>query len=290
VFKRAWRDTEQNTPEPLFRAASDASEIVELIAERIIQFAKGRTKVFSLNQLCAELQGDQMVLCAAEFLEERRDYSLDRVVERVLRATAVPNHPFHVYTDSGLAKRAAWESAWAAQRSADAGGSSVAAADPPEYSQGSRGKSTDFLRTEYWQHRGRLDVPKERFIAFSEVPGRTGTETYYAWAGWTPAQRLKAILTVDEELEDSGIPLGDRIGLLDSAWRLLPDVAREDATAATRLKAELQALVGPDGPSRELIQDWRKRFPPPTSRATRNNRAVAAREEDDSDTEEAEES
>jgi len=45
----------------------------------------------------------------------------------------------------------------------------------------------------------------------------------------------------------------------------LPDVAREDAAAATRLKAELQALVGPEGPSPQLIEDWTKRFPPPTT-------------------------
>ena len=102
-----------------------------------------------------------------------------------------------------------------------------------------------FVATEYWQLRGKLDVPKERFIAFTEVPGRAGVETLYGWAGWTPLQRLKAILAIDEELEDAAVPLADRIGLLDSAWRLLPDVAREDAAAATRLKAELQALVAP---------------------------------------------
>ena len=122
------------------------------------------------------------------------------------------------------------------------------------YRQGSRGKSTDFLRNEFWHLRGKLDVPKERFIAFTEVPGRTGTDTLYGWAGWTPLQRLRAILAIDEELEDGGVPLADRAGLLDSAWRLLPDVAREDAAVAARLKAELQALVGPEGQSRETME------------------------------------
>ena len=46
----------------------------------------------------------------------------------------------------------------------------------------------------------------------------------------------------------------------------LPDAAWEDAKAAGRLKAELQALVGPEGPSREMLEDWRERFPPPRSR------------------------
>lgn len=52
-------------------------------------------------------------------------------------------------------------------------------------------------------------------------------------------------------------------GLLDSAWRLLPDVARQDAAAATRLRAELSALVGPGGPSREVLEAWRSKFPAP---------------------------
>jgi hypothetical protein len=147
----------------------------------------------------------------------------------------------------------------------------------------------DFLRSEFWALRGRFDVPKERFVAFTEVPGRTGAEALFGWAGWTPTQRLKVILAIDEELEDSGIPLSDRIGLLDSAWRLLPGVAREDIVAATRLKAELQALVGPEGPSREQIEDWRRRFPPPTIRTSRTKPLTVTREPADSTTEETEE-
>ncbi len=168
---------------------------------------------------------------------------------------AVPSHRFHVYKPAGLVKREVWERTWADQRLEDAG-DCVTPEAPPPYASG------DFLKPEYWQLRGKLDVPKERFIAFTEVPGRTGAETLYGWAGWTPTQRIKAMLAIDEDLEDAAIPLADRIGLLDSAWRLLPDAAREDAASAARLKAELQALVGPDGPSKEQLEDWKKRFPP----------------------------
>jgi hypothetical protein len=193
----------------------------------------------------------------------------------------VPNQRFHLYKPAGLVKREAWERTWADQRREDAG-ENVTPEMPPGYG------NADFLKTEYWQLRGKLDVPKERFIAFTEVPGRSGAETLYGWAGWTPLQRLKAILAIDEELEDGGIPLADRAGLLDSAWRLLPDVAREDSAAAARLKAELQALVGPEGPSREMVEAWGKRFPPPTTRGARTRRAAARREEAVEGDEEAE--
>lgn len=92
---------------------------------------------------------------------------------------------------------------------------------------------------------------------------------------------MKAILAIDEELEDASVPLTDRIGLLDSAWRLLPDVAREDAAAANRFKAELQALVGIEGPSSALIEDWKKRFPPPSARAAGARKVSTTEVEED---------
>jgi len=136
------------------------------------------------------------------------------------------------------------------------------------------------------------DEVQERFIAFTEVPGRSRVEMLYGWAGWTPTQRLKAMLRIDEELEAAAVALADRIGLLDSAWRLLPEAAREDAAAAARLKAELQAPVGPDGPSRELVEDWRQRFPPPNTRACRTKRVGPTRDDDEVEgaTEETDES
>lgn len=141
-----------------------------------------------------------------------------------------------------------------------------------------RGLRGDYLDDRVYKMRGSWDVPIEAFIAFTEVPARQAPDSLYGWAGWTPQQRVKAILAIDEELEDATVPLADRIGLLDSAWRLLPDVAREDSASANRLKAELQAFVGPDGPSRELIEDWKKRFPPPTTRAARAKKTAAPRD------------
>jgi hypothetical protein len=93
---------------------------------------------------------------------------------------------------------------------------------------------------------------------------------------------------MDEECEDQGLTLADRIALLDSAWRLIPDVIRADAPTGGRLKAELQALVGPEGPSKALLEDWKQRFPPPGKARGKGKKAKAARaarreDEDDED-------
>jgi len=273
-FKRRWYKPDYAEQERL--------GLTEWLADRVEEAAKARSSGFSLEQIVASLQDDPRVLAVCEVLTGRKDFSLSQLVASALQGDAVPSHRFHLYKPAGLVKRAVWERTWADQRREDAG-EKVTPEVPPSYGSG------DFLKTEYWRLRGKLDVPKERFIAFTEVPGRSGVETLYGWAGWTAQQRVKAILAIDEQLEDASLSLSDRSGLLDSAWRLLPDVVREDAAVAARLKAELQALVGPEGPSRELIEDWKKRFPPPTTRAARAKKAAAVRDHDE-DSEEADES
>ena len=100
-------------------------------------------------------------------------------------------------------------------------------------------------------------MPKERFIAFTQVPGREGRDTLYGWAGWTPAQRFLALMAIDERLEDEGYGVADRIAVLDSAWRLLPDIEREDPAKAAEYRAEITYSTGPAGPSPELLARWK---------------------------------
>lgn len=47
-------------------------------------------------------------------------------------------------------------------------------------------------------------------------------------------------------------------------------LAREDPTTAARIKAELSALVSPTGPSDEMLEAWRSRFPPPGAHKRRS--------------------
>ncbi|MCG8417455.1 MAG: BREX-2 system adenine-specific DNA-methyltransferase PglX [Proteobacteria bacterium] len=266
LYKRLWRDTEENVREADYRKQYDKTQLRQWLLERIEANVAAKPKPFALMHLSAVLMDDASFHTVATVYASSAGFSIEKMLREFFDKESVPHHPFHIYTDSGLTKRAAWEATWASQRREDAGEKIEDIPVPPTYSQGSRGKSTDFLRGEYWKLRGKLDVPKERFIAFTEVPGRAPADTLYGWAGWTPLQRVRALLAMDEDLEDAGLPIADRIGVLDSAWRLLPDVTREDPTAARRLRAELQALVGTDGPSREMLEDWKRRFPPAKKR------------------------
>jgi hypothetical protein len=58
---------------------------------------------------------------------------------------------------------------------------------PPKYTSG------DFKKSVWWSLRGKLDVPKERWITY---PGTERTEDpspVIAWAGWDHAQQARAV-------------------------------------------------------------------------------------------------
>jgi hypothetical protein len=114
-------------------------------------------------------------------------------VASALKQNSVPFLTSYVFTDTGLEKRRAWQQTWELQRKEDAGESVGDIPVPPEYSQGSRGKSTDFRENHYWSLRGKLDVPKERFISYPGCESDEDHEPVYGWAGWDHLQRAQAL-------------------------------------------------------------------------------------------------
>jgi hypothetical protein len=57
---------------------------------------------------------------------------------------------------------------------------------PPKY------VSADFVSSDYWRLRGKLDVPKERWVSFPHCEGEDGT-LVIAWAGYDHLQMARAI-------------------------------------------------------------------------------------------------
>ncbi|AUX20942.1 uncharacterized protein SOCEGT47_014190 [Sorangium cellulosum] len=88
--------------------------------------------------------------------------SLAQVVSELVFEHAVPHLSALRHTEAGLAKRAAWESTWALQQREDAGDDVAPAPVPPGYAYGKR----DYRDVVTLRHRGKLDVPTERFIGY----------------------------------------------------------------------------------------------------------------------------
>jgi hypothetical protein len=91
----------------------------------------------------------------------RRRSPEDDLASSARRDDAVPFLAAYRYTDAGLdqARRHGSET-WALQRREDAGEDVGAIPVPPKYD------SKDYRDARYWRLRGKLDVPKERFISY----------------------------------------------------------------------------------------------------------------------------
>jgi hypothetical protein len=58
---------------------------------------------------------------------------------------------------------------------------------PPKYA------GTDFKKTSYWKLRGKLDVPKERWISYPGAERAGDDSLLIAWAGWDHLQQAQAL-------------------------------------------------------------------------------------------------
>ena len=66
---------------------------------------------------------------------------------------------------------------------------------PPKYT------SADFLKSDYWRLRGKLDVPKERWVSFPHCEGPDGT-LVIAWAGYDHLQLARAISSYYVDIQE----------------------------------------------------------------------------------------
>lgn len=66
---------------------------------------------------------------------------------------------------------------------------------PPKYT------SADFLKSDYWRLRGKLDVPKERWISFPHCEGPDGT-LVIAWAGYDHLQLARSISSYFVDIQE----------------------------------------------------------------------------------------
>ncbi len=122
-----------------------------------------------------------------------------------MQTESVPSSSCSIYSDTGIEKRRAWERTWTTQRNVDYDGDfhvTLKAEVPPDFEFNSQKKSYDYLGVHIWRNRGKLDVPKERFIAYLTAEpsaGSSGPAAYsFGWAGWTHLEQLEAAIALWE--------------------------------------------------------------------------------------------
>ncbi len=195
---------------------------------------------------------------------------------KLLEPEGVPYLAALRYKDSGLRKRAEWESVWAQQRKED-NGTRPAGADPipvpPKYT------SADFVKQSYWSHRGKLDVPKERFIAYPEAGRATDPSPLLGWAGWNHAQQGLALGRIITDRSAESYDPAVLTPLVAGVAELLPWVKQWHSgpdpnlgvDLAEYLDGRLDAWTDDIGVPRADLAHWR----PP--KATRGRRPASSR-------------
>jgi len=155
----------------------------------------------SVAQLADRVRGDSALVEAVRLLRGAVEVDLTSELGKLIEEEAVPFLSAYRYKDSGLRKRAEWESVWELQRREDAG-ETVSIPVPPKYGSG------DFRKTSYWKARGKLDVPKERFTLFNGAERPGDSSAVIGWAGWDHLEQARALarLIVDRSQGDGLSP------------------------------------------------------------------------------------
>ncbi|MFD8270956.1 BREX-2 system adenine-specific DNA-methyltransferase PglX [Streptomyces flaveolus] len=201
-YKRRWaiEPWEKREAAALRSWLLDAAEREELWFEEQDGYTVPRP--LTVNQLADALRHDEDVqsvatLYAADHLG-KRDASLATVLAAVIEAEHVPYVAALRYKDSGLRKRAQWEQVWEQQREEDRTGERLDIKVPPKYT------SADFLKNSYWSNRGKLDVPKERFISYPGASPESDTSLLLGWAGWNHRDQADALVGLIRSRIESG--------------------------------------------------------------------------------------
>ncbi|MEU2206435.1 BREX-2 system adenine-specific DNA-methyltransferase PglX [Streptomyces hygroscopicus] len=169
------------------------SWLLDRMENRELWFPDGQPTILTRDQLVSSLSLDEDFVSVAELYAPRTE--LATVVADLLAEEHVPFLPALRYKPSGLKKREDWEHVWDLQRKEDAAPDEPAKRKirdtipvPPKYT------SADFLKPSYWRARGKLDVPKERFISYA-TGAISGTPQVFGWAGWDHREQAQALAT-----------------------------------------------------------------------------------------------
>ena len=195
----------------------------------------------SCAHLADKVRCDTEFMAVANLYRNRPDYDLTELVVELVESEAVPFLPVLRYKPSGLRKHEVWEQAWAKQRKEDAIDARTQLPEgdpnrlsameaktlkqqqigdipvPPKYD------TKDFLETTFWRLRGKLDVPKERFITYPHCNRDADRTPVIGWAGWDQLQQAQVVAGYYERMRTNEGWTDDRLlPLLAGVLELLP--------------------------------------------------------------------
>ncbi|MFJ4030035.1 BREX-2 system adenine-specific DNA-methyltransferase PglX [Paenarthrobacter sp. NPDC089989] len=231
---------------------------------------QGRPVALSVSQLADLLARDPDFVSVLGLWAGTVDVDVSNALTRLVGDQAVPYLAALRLKDSGLRKREAWEETWDLQRREETGESVGPIPEPPKYAM------ADFRKASWWQARGKLDVPKERFVLYTDAGRSTDPTLLLGWAGWDHAQQFLVLATIMDERIAEGADDAQLVPLVAGMAEVLPWVKQWHAdiepafgmSMADFCSAQLEERMTQLNVSTTDLKAWR-----PTS-AARGRRAV----------------
>ena len=170
----------------------------------------------SVAELSDKASGDHEFLQVAAIYRGREDFDVSALVAELVESESVPFLPALRYKPAGRRKREVWEKTWELQRKDETGEDVGDIKVPPKYT------SADFQSTGYWRLRGKLDVPKERWISFPHCETESDPSLVVGWAGWNHLQQATALIAYYDARKREGWDAKRLTPLLAGLDQLLP--------------------------------------------------------------------
>ena len=217
---------------------------------------------------------DSEFMQVATVYRGRADFDVASLVAELVGVESVPLLPVLRYKSTGLRKRALWERTWDLQRQQDAGKAVGPIDVPPKY------VGADFLNTDYWRLRGKLDVPKERWVSYPHCSTDGDQSLLVAWAGWSHLEQAAALVSYYDARKREGWDAKRLTPLLAGLLQLIPwihqwhpEVDPEfGETAGQSFQHMLEADAHELGLTMDDIRNW---TPPAKTKAVRRKKETA---------------
>lgn len=266
-YKRRWSE------EPWEKRQERALRtwLLDRIEARANWFDKqGRPAVRSVGQLADALGRDTDFTSVLDLWAGHRDADPVTTLTKLLSNEVVPYLAAWRLKEPGMRKWDAWTSTWDLQRREDTGEDVGTIPVPPKYT------TADFRKQSYWSHRGKLDVPKERFILYPEAELSTDRSMLLGWAGWNHAQQFQALAAHMDKMINDGADDARLLPVLAGLYELTPWVEQwhSDIDPAYGISLgdfssqELDQRRARLGVSFDDLTGWR---PPKTTRRRKQN-------------------
>ncbi|OBA59965.1 DNA methylase [Mycobacterium sp. 1100029.7] len=244
--------------------------LLDQVESRLLWFDRdGRPIPQSVAQLADVLDRNADFQTALRLWAGDPNATTGSALAKLLADEAVPFLAAYRYKDSGLGTRAVWEETWALQRRQDAGENLATAIPiPPDYAK------ADFAKDSYWPRRGKLDVPRERFISYPAAGRDTDATELLGWAGWDHAQQALALASLISARIDEGWDTPKLVPMLAGLNELAPWVRQwhnqidpeYGESVADTIDAELTSRLNEHHLTVTDLTSWR---PPQTGRRGR---------------------